>query len=66
MTCTITWQTGYCIKSLFRKLLGYVDFMLIFGWEPAWMALQSGQLEEIPDEMVAKLHDRYTNIYGQK
>ncbi|MBN1429882.1 MAG: L-ribulose-5-phosphate 4-epimerase [Anaerolineae bacterium] len=31
-----------------------------------WLALQIGQPEEIPDEMVARLHDRYTNVYGQK
>jgi L-ribulose-5-phosphate 4-epimerase len=30
-----------------------------------WMALQIGQPDEIPVEDVAKLHDRYRNIYGQ-
>jgi L-ribulose-5-phosphate 4-epimerase len=30
-----------------------------------WLALQIGQPEEIPAEMVAKLHYRYTHIYGQ-
>ena len=30
-----------------------------------WLALQIGQPEEIPTEDVAKLHDRYTNVYGQ-
>ena len=30
-----------------------------------WMALQIGQPEEIPAEEIAKLHERYTNIYGQ-
>lgn len=30
-----------------------------------WLALQIGQPEEIPAEQVAKLHDRYTNVYGQ-
>ncbi len=30
-----------------------------------WLALQIGQPEEIPAEDVAKLHDRYTNVYGQ-
>jgi L-ribulose-5-phosphate 4-epimerase len=30
-----------------------------------WLALQIGQPDEIPDEDVAKLHDRYTNVYGQ-
>jgi L-ribulose-5-phosphate 4-epimerase len=30
-----------------------------------WIALQMGQPEEIPAEAVAKLHDRYTHIYGQ-
>jgi L-ribulose-5-phosphate 4-epimerase len=30
-----------------------------------WYALQIGQPEEIAPEDVAKLHDRYTNVYGQ-
>jgi L-ribulose-5-phosphate 4-epimerase len=30
-----------------------------------WLALQIGQPDEIPPEDVAKLHDRYTHIYGQ-
>ena len=30
-----------------------------------WIALQLGQPDEIPAEDVAKLHDRYTNVYGQ-
>jgi L-ribulose-5-phosphate 4-epimerase len=30
-----------------------------------WLALQLGQPEEISPEDVAKLHDRYTNVYGQ-
>jgi L-ribulose-5-phosphate 4-epimerase len=30
-----------------------------------WVALQIGQPDEIPAEDVAKLHDRYTNVYGQ-
>jgi L-ribulose-5-phosphate 4-epimerase len=30
-----------------------------------WYALQIGQPEEIPEEDVAKLHYRYTHIYGQ-
>jgi L-ribulose-5-phosphate 4-epimerase len=30
-----------------------------------WLAMQMGQPEEIPAEDVAKLHDRYTNVYGQ-
>lgn len=30
-----------------------------------WLALQMGQPDEIPEEDVAKLHYRYTNIYGQ-
>jgi L-ribulose-5-phosphate 4-epimerase len=30
-----------------------------------WYALQIGQPDEIPAEEVAKLHYRYTNIYGQ-
>jgi len=30
-----------------------------------WLALQIGQPEEIPAEAVAKLHQRYTNVYGQ-
>jgi L-ribulose-5-phosphate 4-epimerase len=30
-----------------------------------WMATQLGQPDEIPAEDIARLHDRYTNIYGQ-
>lgn len=30
-----------------------------------WLALQIGQPTEIAPEDVAKLHDRYTNVYGQ-
>ena len=30
-----------------------------------WIALQIGQPEEIPPEVVAKLHHRYTHVYGQ-
>jgi L-ribulose-5-phosphate 4-epimerase len=30
-----------------------------------WIALQMGQPEEIPPEHVAKLHERYTHVYGQ-
>ena len=30
-----------------------------------WLAMQMGQPEEISAEDVAKLHDRYTNVYGQ-
>jgi L-ribulose-5-phosphate 4-epimerase len=30
-----------------------------------WMALQIGVPDEIPAEDVAKLHARYTNVYGQ-
>ena len=31
-----------------------------------WIALQMGIPDEIPAEDVAKLHQRYTNVYGQK
>ena len=31
----------------------------------AWLALQIGQPDEIPPEQVAKLHYRYTHVYGQ-
>jgi L-ribulose-5-phosphate 4-epimerase len=31
-----------------------------------WLALQIGQPDEIPPEDVAKLHHRYTYVYGQK
>lgn len=31
-----------------------------------WMALQIGKPDEIPAEDVARLHERYTQIYGQK
>jgi len=30
-----------------------------------WMALQIGEPDEIPVEDVAKLHERYTKVYGQ-
>ncbi len=30
-----------------------------------WLALQIGTPDEIPPEDVAKLHHRYTNVYGQ-
>jgi L-ribulose-5-phosphate 4-epimerase len=30
-----------------------------------WLALQIGKPEPIPDELVAKLHHRYTHVYGQ-
>jgi L-ribulose-5-phosphate 4-epimerase len=30
-----------------------------------WLAMQIGQPESIADEDIAKLHDRYTTIYGQ-
>ena len=30
-----------------------------------WLALQMGQPDEIPPEDVAKLHYRYTHVYGQ-
>jgi L-ribulose-5-phosphate 4-epimerase len=30
-----------------------------------WLATQIGQPDEIPAEDIARLHDRYTNIYGQ-
>ncbi len=32
----------------------------------AWLALQIGQPDEIPAEQVAKLHHRYTSVYGQQ
>jgi L-ribulose-5-phosphate 4-epimerase len=31
-----------------------------------WMARQLGTPDEIPAEAVAKLHHRYTNVYGQR
>jgi L-ribulose-5-phosphate 4-epimerase len=31
----------------------------------AWLALQIGQPEQISPDLVQRLHDRYTNIYGQ-
>jgi L-ribulose-5-phosphate 4-epimerase len=31
-----------------------------------WLAMQLGQPEEIPPDLVARLHDRYTNVYGQQ
>jgi len=32
----------------------------------AWLALQLGHLDEIAPEDVAKLHDRYQHVYGQR
>jgi L-ribulose-5-phosphate 4-epimerase len=31
-----------------------------------WLAMQMGMPEEIPQADVAKLHDRYLNVYGQR
>lgn len=31
-----------------------------------WLALQIGTPDELPAEDVAKLHDRYKNVYGQR
>lgn len=31
----------------------------------AWIALQMGTPDEIPADDIARLHDRYTNVYGQ-
>jgi L-ribulose-5-phosphate 4-epimerase len=31
-----------------------------------WLALQLGTPEEIPADQVAKLHHRYTHVYGQR
>jgi L-ribulose-5-phosphate 4-epimerase len=31
-----------------------------------WLALQLGQPDEIAPENVARLHHRYTHVYGQK
>ncbi len=31
-----------------------------------FLALQLGQPDEIPPDMVARLHDRYLNVYGQR
>ncbi len=30
-----------------------------------WIALQLGTPDEIPADDIAKLYDRYTNVYGQ-
>jgi L-ribulose-5-phosphate 4-epimerase len=30
-----------------------------------WLALQIGQPDEIPADLIDKLHDRYQNVYGQ-
>jgi L-ribulose-5-phosphate 4-epimerase len=30
-----------------------------------WLAMQIGKPDEIPQEDVEKLHDRYRNVYGQ-
>jgi L-ribulose-5-phosphate 4-epimerase len=31
-----------------------------------WLAMQLGEPEEIPPELVARLHQRYTQVYGQR
>ena len=31
-----------------------------------WLALQMGQPDEIPPDVVAQLHHRYTHVYGQQ
>mgnify|MGYP001454624549 CR=1 FL=1 len=31
-----------------------------------WLALQIGAPEEIPPDQVARLHHRYTHVYGQR
>jgi len=31
-----------------------------------WITLQMGQPEEIPEDLVKKLHYRYTHVYGQR
>lgn len=31
-----------------------------------WLALQIGTPDVLPDDVVAKLHERYTNVYGQR
>jgi len=31
-----------------------------------WLATQLGQPEEIPPDLVTKLHDRYAHVYGQQ
>lgn len=31
-----------------------------------WLAMQLGQPEEIPADLVARLNDRYQNVYGQR
>lgn len=31
----------------------------------AWLALQIGEPEVIPPDLVQRLHERYTNVYGQ-
>lgn len=31
-----------------------------------WLATQLGQPEEIPPDLVAKLHERYAHVYGQQ
>lgn len=30
-----------------------------------WLAMQIGEVEPLPPETVDRLHDRYTNVYGQ-
>jgi L-ribulose-5-phosphate 4-epimerase len=31
-----------------------------------WITLQMGQPEEIPEDLVKRLHHRYTHVYGQR
>jgi L-ribulose-5-phosphate 4-epimerase len=33
--------------------------------QTAWLALQIGKPEVIPPDVIERLHDRYTNVYGQ-
>jgi L-ribulose-5-phosphate 4-epimerase len=47
------------------KTLEQVAVMIEEIARTVWLALQIGQPDEIPDEDVAKLHHRYTHIYGQ-
>ena len=36
------------------------------GAATVFMALQLGTPDVLPDDAVAKLHDRYMNVYGQR
>ena len=53
--------TGPTVKAAVKAAVMVEDVA-----RTVWLARQLGQPEEIPAEQVSKLHNRYTNVYGQK